>query len=400
MEDPIQFKIHIQALIEQENYEEISNQIFECSRTNNLPCLMQIWIALEEKESNFSLSYEQMTDLVFNSNDENVRDACWIFDKYCNDVRMYDLCYTLISENEWSLCHFEGGQPLRILWQGHYDDIETNEEHLVYFISKINDYENLSDNELRYYASLLSLSKSPNFSLLVFEAMNESLNNKIGMYRGGDGFRKNSPAKIFLKILELNPHEESIPLAIESLDLIWNSDHSPSLIRTIVFQLLEILAAIPTIESLKFLTEDAGWWNQYFSKDYRHISDRWEVFQLLNMSCVFEDLSNVSIENLEDEIHLQPLLGETYEFLIDDFPLWDISGEDLDNLEVLEEAFLLKWSNEGSIYTFPMGLYQIDDLCDLSGLINNAENITEIRISNYNGTDFCDFRNLEFDLFY
>ena len=119
MEDPIQFKIHIQALIEQENYEEISNQIFECSRTNNLPCLMQIWIALEEKESNFSLSYEQMTDLVFNSNDENVRDACWIFDKYCNDVRMYDLCYTLISENEWSLCHFEGGQPLRILWQGH-----------------------------------------------------------------------------------------------------------------------------------------------------------------------------------------------------------------------------------------------------------------------------------------
>ena len=398
MEDPIQFKIHIQALIEQENYEEISNQILECGRTNNLPCLMQIWIALEEKESNFSLSYEQMTDLVFNSNDENVRDACWIFDKYCNDVRMYDLCYTLISENEWSLCHFEGGQPLRIL--GHYDNIETNEEHLVYFISKINDYENLSDDELRYYASLLSLSKSPKFSVLVFEAMNESLNNKMGMYRGGDGFRKNSPAKIFLKILELNSHEESIPLAIESLDLIWNSDHSPSLIRTIVFQLLEILAAIPTIESLKFLTEDAGWWNQYFSKDYRHISDRWEVFQLLNMSCVFEDLSNVSIEHLEDEIHLQPLLGETYEFLIDDFPLRDISGEDLDNLEVLEEAFLLKWSNEGSIYTFPMGLYKIDDLCDLSGLINNAENITEIRISNYNRTDFCDFRKLEFDLFY
>ena len=397
MEDRIQFKLHIQALIEKENYGEISAQIFECSSTNNSHGLMQIWFVLKEKESNFSLTYEQMTELVFNSDDENVREACWIFDEYCNDVRMYDLCYALISENEWSLCHFEGGQPLRIL--GH-DDKETSEEHIVYFISKINDYENLSDNKLRYYASLLALSKSPKFSELVFEAMNESLKNKIGMYMRGNGFRKNSPSKIFLKVLELNPHEESIPLAIEYLDQICNSKHNPSLIRTILFQLLEILAAIPTSESLKFLTEDPLWWSQYFSKDYRHISDRWEVFQLLNMSCVFEELSNVSIENLDDEIHLQPLLGETYEFLIDDFPLREIRGEDLDNLEVLEEAFLLKWSNEGSIYNFPTELFEIDDLCDLSSTINNAQKITEIRISNFNGIDFCDFRKLELDIFY
>ena len=110
------------------------------------------------------------------------------------------------------------------------------------------------------------------------------------------------------------------------------------------------------------------------------------------MSCVFDELSNVSIENLQDEIHLQPLLGETYEFLIDDFPLRDIRGDDLDNLEVMEEAFLLKWSNEGSIYNFPMELFEIDDLCDLSGLIKNAQKITEIRTENWNVERLYDFR--------
>ena len=148
------------------------------------------------------------------------------------------------------------------------------------------------------------------------------------------------------------------------------------------------------------MTVDLSWWGKYFSEDNQHISDRWEVFQLTNMSYIFEELADVSIENLEDEIHLKPLLGETYELLIDDFPLRDLSGEDLDNLEVLEEAFLLKWSNEGSIYNFPVELFEIDDLCDISSIVDGAQEISEIRESNYSCLNFCDFRKWDFDITY
>ncbi|MDA8609971.1 hypothetical protein N9L86_02045 [Euryarchaeota archaeon] len=397
MDDLIKFKSQITTLIVKEQYEAITSLIFNYSSTNNLLCLMHIFSALEDNENNFSLTYEQITDLVINSEHESIREACWIFDKYCNDVRIYDLCYSLIAKNDWSLCHYEGGNPLDIV--GFHDEKVTKEEHIRYFISKINDYEKISPDELRYYSSLLASSKSPKFSKIVFEAMNESLNNKIGMGRTGEWLRA-CPSRILLKILELNPHEESIHLAIEYLDQIWNSEHNSSVIRTIVFQLLEILAAIPTKESLNFLTVDLSWWAKYFSEDYQHISDRWEVFQLTNMSYIFEELADVSIENLEDEIHLKPLLGETYELLIDDFPLRDIRGEDLDNLEVLEEAFLLKWGNEGSIYNFPMELFDIDDLCDLSGIVDGAQEISEIRKSNYFALDFCDFRKWDFDITY
>ena len=397
MEDLEKLKSQITTLIVKEQYEEITTLIFNYSGTNNLICLMHIFSALEDNENSFSLTYDQITDLVINSEHESIREACWIFDKYCNDVRIYDLCYSLIEKNEWSLCHYEGGNPLDIV--GFHDEKVTKEEHIRYFISKINDYEKISPEELRYYASLLASSKSPKFSKIVFEAMNESLNNKIGMGRGGEWLRA-CPSRILLKILELNPHEESIHLAIEYLDRIWNSEHSSSVIRTIVFQLLEILAAIPTKESLNFLTVDLSWWGKYFSEDNQHISDRWEVFQLTNMSYIFEELADVSIENLEDEIHLKPLLGETYELLIDDFPLRDLSGEDLDNLEVLEEAFLLKWSNEGSIYNFPVELFEIDDLCDISSIVDGAQEISEIRESNYSCLNFCDFRKWDFDITY
>jgi len=295
----------------------------------------------------------------------------------------------LIDANNWNLVHYEGGNPLNVI--GYHDkNKNTKEEHMRFFISKIND-SSINDDELRYYATLLAMSKGPNFSQIVFEELEQSLINKIGITRTGES-HFHSPIFIFLKILELNPHEETVPLAIEMINKKWDADEPSLLIRTVLASLLEVLAAIPIKESLLYLVEDLSWWH-----DNDYIAKRWDVFHSLNMSCVFTELAEAPIDNLDDKIHLQSA-ELTFDFLIDDFDFRDMDEETINDSEALMEAFLLKWANEGNIYNGPNKIYDIDDLCpNLSSKLNMAQEIDEIRASNYFLSECGEFRKLEFE---
>jgi hypothetical protein len=370
----------VQALLENQDYVSFTQLLIEkakAQQNNLMPDWVVFFAHLESIGHDYILAFEDFTTLI-NSSKNDDWNALWFpFCKFCTDERIFDLYF----ERE-----FESGKEVLsvmnvevLMGSSRYN--RTN--HIEYFIGKVMQIDDTYSLEYRYYITLLMLCEGPEFSKLIFEAIDSSLRSRQGFTPAGE-LVEHFRAGHLLRILEANPHEESVDKAIERIDKGWGEieDDSGNLpIEELLIHCIRILYCIPTDKSLKFLYKGMGWHLSWWN--HPEIRNVWGFID----DTLFTGTNNFDIplndypfggggtwtymsEILDEELNLIAI-EELYLQLRNEFD-WSNEDEDKDEFEL----FKSNWISDGELWNHIP--FNFDDFIDNDKLMR-SKNIEQIR---------------------